>query len=246
MATTVGPLTLYTAKTCPYAHRTEIALDEAKAEYTRYEIDLSNKPEWYAPKVNPASKVPAIALGGPEVPPDQPSPESTKLNESLVLVELIGDLYPNSNIIPSDPIKRAKARLFIDAISTKFSSVQYKVINLGEGDPELLVQGLEALQAFLPPTGFVVGEWSIADIAIAPFFARLELLLTNDFGAWPEGSGKGLEIWKLLQQPKLARLWEYAREVQARPSFVKTWDKDFVLASYQKRFKALRAQKFGQ
>ena len=30
---------------------------EAKAKFTRYEIDLQNKPEWYAPKVNPASKV---------------------------------------------------------------------------------------------------------------------------------------------------------------------------------------------
>ncbi|KDN51872.1 hypothetical protein RSAG8_00423, partial [Rhizoctonia solani AG-8 WAC10335] len=43
-------------KICPFAQRTVIALEEAKADYTTYEIDLSNKPEWYAPKVNPASK----------------------------------------------------------------------------------------------------------------------------------------------------------------------------------------------
>ncbi|KAJ6614340.1 hypothetical protein B0H10DRAFT_2221347 [Mycena sp. CBHHK59/15] len=43
---------------------------------TRFEIDLSNKPEWYAPKINPTSKVPAIAYGGLQVPPDQPSPNS--------------------------------------------------------------------------------------------------------------------------------------------------------------------------
>jgi hypothetical protein len=35
----------------------EIALKEAKAGYNRFEIDLSNKPEWFAPQVNPASKV---------------------------------------------------------------------------------------------------------------------------------------------------------------------------------------------
>lgn len=35
----------------------EIALAEAKAEFTRYEIDLRNKPEWYLPKVNPVGKV---------------------------------------------------------------------------------------------------------------------------------------------------------------------------------------------
>jgi hypothetical protein len=40
-----------------YRHQTEIALAEANAQYKRYEIDLRNKPEWYSPKVNPASKV---------------------------------------------------------------------------------------------------------------------------------------------------------------------------------------------
>jgi glutathione S-transferase len=65
------------------ASQAEIALAHAKADYKRFEIDLQNKPEWYAPKVNPASKVPAVAYGGPDVAPDQPSPESTKIAESL-------------------------------------------------------------------------------------------------------------------------------------------------------------------
>jgi len=42
--------------------QTEIALAEAGVPYKRYEIDLKNKPEWYAPKVNPASKVCAAGL----------------------------------------------------------------------------------------------------------------------------------------------------------------------------------------
>jgi glutathione S-transferase len=61
----------------------EIALALAQADFKRFEIDLFNKPDWYAPKVNPASKVPAIAYGGPDVAPDQPSPASTKIAESL-------------------------------------------------------------------------------------------------------------------------------------------------------------------
>ena len=35
----------------------EIALAEANVQFTRYEIDLQNKPEWYLPKVNPVGKV---------------------------------------------------------------------------------------------------------------------------------------------------------------------------------------------
>ena len=37
--------------------KTELALKESKLPYKRFEVDLKNKPEWYAPKVNPASKV---------------------------------------------------------------------------------------------------------------------------------------------------------------------------------------------
>ncbi len=37
--------------------KVELALKESGLSYERYEIDLKNKPEWYAPKVNPASKV---------------------------------------------------------------------------------------------------------------------------------------------------------------------------------------------
>ena len=37
--------------------KTELALKESKLPYKRFEIDLKNKPEWYAPKVNSASKV---------------------------------------------------------------------------------------------------------------------------------------------------------------------------------------------
>ncbi|KAI0089004.1 glutathione S-transferase C-terminal-like protein [Irpex rosettiformis] len=242
---TTKQLTLYTARICPYAQRTEIALAEAKAKFTRYEIDLQNKPEWYAPKVNPASKVPAIAYGGPEVPPDQPSPESVKLNESLVLVEFIADLYPESGILPKDPVLRAKARLFIDAVSTKYSPAAFKATHSGDGDPEAFVQALESLQALLPPKGFVVGEFSIADIAIAPFLARLEVTLSNDLGPWPANSGEGQKLLKTLQQPKLARLWEYSKEVQSRPSFIATFDKDVIIKGAERRFKAFREQKYG-
>lgn len=72
----VEQITLYSAKVCPWAHRTELALKESGLPYKRYEIDLANKPEWYAPKVNPASKVPALAYGGPDVDPAEPSPDS--------------------------------------------------------------------------------------------------------------------------------------------------------------------------
>jgi hypothetical protein len=35
----------------------ELAFQEAKADVTRYFVDLANKPEWFGSKVNPAGKV---------------------------------------------------------------------------------------------------------------------------------------------------------------------------------------------
>ena len=158
------------------------------------------------------------------MPPDEPSPESVKLVESLVIVEFIADLFPESGILPKDPVTRAKARLFVDVVSTKLCPAQAAVVTNGE-DPEQLVQAYEHMQALLPPRGFVVGEFSIADIAIAPFLARNELNLANDQGGFPGGRGIGPQILELLRSPKLSRNQEYSKAVQSHPSFVATFDK---------------------
>lgn len=49
-------LTLYTAKVCPYAARAELALAVAGVKYETFEVDLLNKPSWYAERINKASK----------------------------------------------------------------------------------------------------------------------------------------------------------------------------------------------
>ncbi|EMD34653.1 hypothetical protein CERSUDRAFT_86064 [Gelatoporia subvermispora B] len=232
-------ITLYTAKICPYAHRVELALEEAKAKYTRYEIDLTNKPVWYAPEVNPASKVPAIAYGGPLVPADQPSPESVKIAESLVLLEFVADLFPEAHLLPSNPVLRAKARFFIDAISTKVTGTWYSFFRKG-GSPDEFFTGLEVIQALLPPSGFAVGEYSIADAAIAPFLARAWVNLENDTGAWKEGDGA--TVLATLQSARFARLNQYIQDLEARPNFKATFDKEYIAESFKRRFGNLRAQ----
>lgn len=227
-------LTLYTAKICPYAHRVELALAEAKADFTRFEIDLKNKPEWYAPKVNPASKVPAIAYGGPEVPANQPSPESTKIAESLVLLEFVNDLYPAANLLPQDPVLRAKARFFIDAVSTKFNPAYFSFVMRGDGTTESLFKAFEDIQALLPPTGFAVGDWSIADAALVPFIARAFVGLKNDLGAYPVGEGpKALDA--IYSSPKLKRFRQYWKEASSRPAFTATFDEKYIAEASKKR-----------
>ncbi|KAH9930485.1 uncharacterized protein BXZ73DRAFT_101857 [Epithele typhae] len=235
-------ITLYSAKICPYAHRAEIALAEAKAPHKRFEIDLSNKPEWYAPKVNPASKVPAIAYGGPDVAPDAPSPESTKIAESLVLVELVGDLYPASGIVPADPIARAQARFFIEGVSTKFVPHWY-AYQMRNGALDDVWKGVEYVQSLLPPTGFATGEYSMADIAITPFLARARLSLLNSIGTFQPDEAK--TVWATLtdKNGKYARFAQYIDDLFARESFKATFDEAFVTEAFQKRIGAMLAKK---
>ncbi|KZT64292.1 glutathione S-transferase [Daedalea quercina L-15889] len=234
-------ITLYTAKICPYAQRAEIALEEAKAEYTKYQIDLQNKPAWYAPKVNPASKVPALAYGGPPVPPDEPSPASVKLAESLILVEFVADLYPAARLLPADPVQRARARFFVDAVSTKLTPAWNSYLRTGTADArDAFVAAVDAIQGLLPERGFAIGDFSIADIAVAPFLARAYVALGNDIGAYEPG--EGARVLDTLQQPRFARFQQYWADLQARPSFQATFDKEYVTEALKKRLGSLRAK----
>ncbi|KAJ7598389.1 glutathione S-transferase [Mycena floridula] len=231
-------LTLYSAKICPYAHRVELALAETNAKFSRYDIDLGNKPDWYAPKINPASKVPAIAYGGPAVSPDQPSPESEKIVESLVLVEFVADLFPESPLLPKDPVQRAKARFFIEIFSSKFVPAFYATFMRGESFDNGL-DAIDALQQLLPKDKkFAVGDdFTIADAAVLPFFARTELALSRDLGAFAEGEGK--KIYETLNtDSRFTRFRQYFSDMKARESFKSTFDADHIIKDYTKRYSA--------
>ncbi|OJT02768.1 Glutathione S-transferase L3 [Trametes pubescens] len=229
-------ITLYTAKICPFAQRVEIALREAKADHVEYyQIDLQNKPEWYAPKVNPASKVPAIAYGGPHVPPDQPSTDSVKLAESLVLVEFVADLFPHSHLLPKDPVKRAQARFFIDGVSTKFIPA-WHAFSQGKSSEEDFLKAVEHLQALLPESGFAVGSYSIADVALTPFLGRARVTLKEDLGGYPRGEGPRVLEVLTSGTGRLARFGKYAQELLDRESFQATFDEAYITERYRARF----------
>ncbi|KAH9848994.1 glutathione S-transferase C-terminal-like protein [Lenzites betulinus] len=232
-------ITLYTAKICPFAQRAEIALHEAKAHFTPYQIDLQNKPEWYAPKVNPASKVPAIAYGGPDVPADEPSPHSIKLAESLVLVEFIADLYPHSGLHPSDAVKRAQARFFIEVVQSKFIPAWHSFVQ-GKSPVEDLYKAVEALQTLLPEDGFAVGKYSIADVALTPFLGRANVTLKEDLGGYPRGEGPRVLATLTAEDGPYPKFAKYHNALLARESFKATFDEAYITEKYKVRFANLR------
>ena len=167
-----------------------------------------------------------MTYGGPVTTPDKPSPESTKLAESLVLVEFVADLFPKADLRPVDPATLARARYFTATLQDSLYP-QYRGMLFGTNPPDALLEELETLQARLPPIGspggeFAIGPWSLADAAIAPFLIRLPTFLENELGKYALGEGK--KALEALRSPRFARLWKYIADLGARPSVKKTWD----------------------
>ncbi|KAN0130518.1 hypothetical protein V8E53_011604 [Lactarius tabidus] len=228
-------LIFYTAKVCPFAQRVELAFQEAKADVTRYEINLQNKPDWYATRVNPASKVPAVVYGSPKSDPENPTPESAKIAESLVLLEFVADLYPDSGLLPKDPVERARVRFFIDAFSTKVLPHGFAFVLRGEA-PDAFLNGVAEIQDLLPPgdAQFAVGDhFTIADAAIAPFLCRWELHLKNDLGKFAEGTGPRV-YGELFRSERFARLQKYYANISGRDSFKNSFDSEYLVTAAKK------------
>ncbi|KAI1796917.1 hypothetical protein LXA43DRAFT_493901 [Ganoderma leucocontextum] len=217
----VQRIQFYTAPYSPYSHRVRLALDEAGAQYVAHNFpNTRTKPEWYY-QINPRGRIPSIAYGGPNVPAEEPSSESVKLTESLALIEFVADIFPDSGLLPKDLVLRAKARGFIQ-IYDSFIQPPFKgAFFLGEGT-EPLLQAIEKLQTALPPTGFAIGLYSIADCAVAPFFVRMMLFLRRGIGAFSKEDGARLR--DAFASEKFARFRQYVEDLENRPSFQKSWD----------------------
>ncbi|KAF4605748.1 hypothetical protein EYR40_004538 [Pleurotus pulmonarius] len=231
-------ITLYTSKTSPYGHYVEIALREAKAEYTRFEVDLLNKPSWFTEKVNPTGQIPGLTYGGPPTAPDAPSPASHKLTESLVLLEFIADIFPASGLLPRPtadlaPIHRARVRFFITLVSTKLSPAFSNAL-LHRASPRDILAAIDELQPYMPSGEpgdkgpFLLGEaFSNADAVAAANFIRVDGCLRRDLGSFPEG--KGRETYEILRtSEQYARYRAYLSALAERESLKATFHEELL------------------
>ena len=160
--------------------------------------------------------------GSPGSDPEHPSAESAKIAESLVLLEFVADLYPDSGLLPKDSVQRARVRFFIDAVA-KVTDPYAAFMFRGEA-PDNFIAAVAAVQELLSQNGFAVGDqFTIADAAIAPFLGRWELLLRKDVGKYAEGTGPRVhEI--LFQSERFARLQKYFANISSRQSFKNSFD----------------------
>jgi glutathione S-transferase len=102
----MSQVNLYSAKLCPYAHRVRLALREKGVAFDLIEIDLRNKPDWFA-DVSPHGQVPLLQHG------------QNRLWESSIINEYLDEVFPEPPLMPTDPGLRALARIWINFADTK-------------------------------------------------------------------------------------------------------------------------------
>ncbi|KAH9851546.1 hypothetical protein C2E23DRAFT_829669 [Lenzites betulinus] len=230
-------ITLYTAVDSPFPHRVRLALEEAKVEYSVIMIDLLAKPEWYEKKVNPkGGRVPSLIYGGQELHPDEaPSADAARLIESNVILEFLADTFPG--LLPTDPLLRAHARLAILRVDAALLMPFISFIFLNAPAETVHVE-FERFQEMLPPTGYLAGEWSIADASFVPILIRWVGAIESGLGTFtPEARKESQEAW---HSPRFARLRKYYEDNMARPSMAKTLDVDGSNKQMAKRIERFR------
>jgi glutathione S-transferase len=96
--------------------------------------------------------------------------------ESAIINEYLEEKYPNVPLMPKDPLKRSRARIWIDYCNTRLQRAggniahDYQV----EKSKEELRQYLDTLNREMRSREYLLDDYSLADITYIPFFCRLE------------------------------------------------------------------------
>ena len=162
-------LTLYKAPTCNFCHRAEIALAAKGVDFEAVEIDLVDRPTWFAEKASKGS-VPLLEWG------------DLALHGSSVINEYIEDRWPEPALFPSDPTERAEARMWIEWWNDgPCPAYERRLMNVRPERDEALTEALHGhlrdMEDRLAARGYDGGYWGgdrlgVVDATAAPMWVR--------------------------------------------------------------------------
>jgi len=157
-----GKVRLYSMRFCPYAERAMIALEVKKIPFEVVNINLAEKPEWYA-KTNPLTKVPTIEHDGKII------------YESLILTDYLDEVFKSGKkILPQDTYEIAKQRMLIERLSTLSSSLYPWYRNSQDPNTiEKLENAFKLYEQLLHRHFFAGDQAGYVDYMIWPWVERL-------------------------------------------------------------------------
>jgi len=211
-------LTLVSFDLCPYVQRAAIALAEKGVPFTRINVDLANKPDWFK-KISPLGKVPLLMVGEPG--------EEKIIFESSVILEYLEETFPHP-LHPADALTRARHRAYMEFGSTiladlwtfettpDYAAFDTKVAILKDKFARLEAELAAPDRA---PGPFFAGEnFSLVDAVFAPVFRYFDVFdRVADFGVF--GGLPNVQAWRkaLTQRPSVcgAVPKDYPQRLQA-------------------------------
>lgn len=158
-----GTTRLYISYTCPYAQRAWITRNckGLQDKIKLVPIDLKNRPSWYKEKVYPPNKVPSIEHNN-EV-----------RGESLDLIKFIDSHFEGPSLFPNDLAKQDFADLLFSYADSFHKAVTASFKEEGvNAETGVAFDYIEDALSKFNDGPFLLGQFSLVDIAYAPFFER--------------------------------------------------------------------------
>lgn len=161
-------MVLYSGITCPFSHRCRIVLYEKGMDFEIKDIDVFNKPEDLV-TMNPYNQVPVLVE------------RDLILHESNIINEYIDERFPHPQLMPGEPVLRARGRLFLFRLEQELFSHVHTLEEGTASKKELehakatITEGLTVLSPMFNKQHYALGEeFSMIDVAIAPLLWRLQ------------------------------------------------------------------------
>ena len=187
-------MVLYSGTTCPFSQRCRFVLFEKGMDFEIRDVDLFNKPEDIN-VMNPYGQVPILVE------------RDLVLYESNIINEYIDERFPHPQLMPADPVMRARTRLFLFNFERELfvhvqaleNSNNQKLI---EKARSTIRDRLTQLAPIMLKNKFMLGDdFSMLDVALAPLLWRLDHY--------------GIDLPKTA-----APLMKYAERIFSRPAYI--------------------------
>ncbi|MGO8855749.1 MAG: glutathione S-transferase N-terminal domain-containing protein [Steroidobacteraceae bacterium] len=159
-------MTLFSAPTDPWSHRTRLVLAEKGIPIELVNVDLHKLPEDLL-DLNPYHSVPTLV------------DRDLVLYDSRVIIEYLDERFPHPPLMPIDPVTRAQFRVALYRVERDWYSLAHDIeqgalSKTSEHSRKVLGEAICAsAEVFKAKPFFLSDEFSLVDASIAPILWRL-------------------------------------------------------------------------
>jgi stringent starvation protein A len=157
---------LYSNSIDPFSHRCRIVLFEKGMDFEVIDVDLSNKPEDLS-ILSPYSDSPVLVE------------RDLVLTDANIINEYIDERFPHPQLMPPDPVMRARARLFLKDFENQLfihmKDLESEEKSKKDAARKVVTETLIQITPILARQAYLLHEeYSMLDVAMAPLLWRLD------------------------------------------------------------------------